>query len=179
MREHDALEHNPQVSRKALEALHSQLFGWALSRCGFDRSAAEDLMQQAYVEVLSGKARFDNKSTLKTFVFGVVQNLARSRFRRLAVHMRLVRTYAIAPADEAARHVEEDHHEQRRIWQAVESLPRRQRDITELVFCRDMTIEAASAVMGVSIGTGRVHYDRAKKALAGTLAGLQSEGSSK
>ena len=177
MREHDALEHNPQVSRKALEALHSQLFGWALSRCGFDRSAAEDLMQQAYVEVLSGKARFDNKSTLKTFVFGVVQNLARSRFRRLAVHMRLVRSYAIAPADEAARHAEEDHHEQRRIWQAVESLPRRQRDITELVFCRDMTIEAASAVMGVSVGTGRVHYDRAKKALAGALAGLQTEGS--
>ncbi len=179
MRQHDALEHNPQVSRKALEALHSQLFGWALSRCGFDRSAAEDLMQQAYVEVLSGKARFDNRSTLKTFVFGVVQNLARSRFRRLAVHMRLVRTYAIAPADEAPRHVEEDHHEQRRIWQAVESLPRRQRDITELVFCRDMTIEAASTVMGVSIGAGRVHYDRAKKALAGALAGLRTEGSSK
>jgi len=51
MREHDALEHNPQVSRKALEALHSQLFGWALSRCGFDHATAEDLMQQAYVEV--------------------------------------------------------------------------------------------------------------------------------
>jgi RNA polymerase sigma-70 factor (ECF subfamily) len=179
MREHDALEHNPQVSRKALEALHSQLFGWALSRCGFDESAAEDLMQQAYVEVLSGRARFDNRSTLKTFVFGVVQNLARSRFRRLAVHMRLVRTYAVSPIEDTASDLKEDHREQQRIWQAVESLPRRQRDITELVFCRDMTIEAASAVMGVSIGTGRVHYDRAKKALAGALAGLQLEGSSK
>ncbi len=175
MREHDALEHNPQVSRKALEALHSQLFGWALSRCGFDQATAEDLMQQAYVEVLSGRARFDNKSTLKTFVFGVVQNLARSRFRRLAVHMRLIKTYANAPVDEVTNDGHEDHHEQRRIWQAVESLPRRQRDITELVFCRDMTIEEASAVMGVSLGSGRVHYDRAKKALAGALAGLQTE----
>ena len=136
-------------------------------------------MQQAYVEVLSGRARFDNKSTLKTFVFGVVQNLARSRFRRLAVHMRLVKTYAISPAEDTAPDVEKDHYEQRRIWRAVESLPRRQRDITELVFCRDMTIEAASAVMGVSIGTGRVHYDRAKKTLAGALAGLQPEGSLK
>jgi len=174
MREHDALEYNPQVSRKALEALHSQLFGWALSRCGFDQATAEDLMQQAYVEVLSGRARFDNKSALKTFVFGVVQNLARSRFRRLAVHMRLIKTYASAPVDETTSDGNADHHEQRRIWQAVESLPRRQRDITELVFCRDMTIEEASAVMGVSVGSGRVHYDRAKKALAGSLAGMQT-----
>lgn len=29
-------------------------------------------MQHAYVELLSGNARFDNKSSLKTFVFSVV-----------------------------------------------------------------------------------------------------------
>ena len=69
MRDHDALENNPHVSRQALEALHGQLFGWALSRCGYDDAVAEDLMQQSYVEVLSGRARFDNKSTLKTFMF--------------------------------------------------------------------------------------------------------------
>ena len=44
MKDDDALVNNPQVSRKALEAIHSQLYGWALTRCGFDRSAAEDLM---------------------------------------------------------------------------------------------------------------------------------------
>ena len=78
MTDHDGLEKNPLVSRQALEALHDQLYGWSLSRCGYDRAAAEDLMQQAYVEILSGKARFDNKSSLKTFMFGVVQMLAKS-----------------------------------------------------------------------------------------------------
>ena len=173
MKDDDALSLNPQVSRQALEAIHSQLYGWALTRCGFDRSAAEDLMQEAYVAVLSGAARFDNKSSLKTFLFGVVQNLARSRFRQIALRMRLVRTYAAGADDEGLDEVQADDRESRQVWKAVEGLPARQRDVTELVFCRDMTIEEAAAVMGVSVGTGRVHYDRAKKALAGRLSALR------
>lgn len=173
MRDHDALENNPYVSKAALEAIHGQLFGWALSRCGFDEANAEDLMQQAYVELLSGRARFDNRSTLKTFVFGVVQNLARSGFRRHNKHLRLVDKFATEQAEST-----EDNHENdslKIVWEAVVTLPKRQRDITELVFIRDMTIEEAAQVMGVSLGTGRVHYDRAKKALADKLAELSPE----
>jgi len=173
MKDDDALSQNPQVSRKALEAIHSQLYGWALTRCGFDRAAAEDLMQEAYVAVLSGAARFDNKSSLKTFVFSVVQNLARSRFRQMALRMRLVTTYAAGAEDEGLDEARMDDKESRQVWKAVEALPARQRDVTELVFCREMTIEEASMVMGVSVGTGRVHYDRAKKALADKLSALR------
>jgi len=122
MREHDALEHNPQVSLKALETLHSQLFGWALTRCGYDQTVAEDLMQQAYVEVLSGRARFDDKSTLKTFVFGIVQNLARSRIRQMAVRLRLINTYANPDDNHHSSTDNDDHGERKMIWQAVESL---------------------------------------------------------
>lgn len=175
MRGHDALEHNPQVSLKALEALHSQLFGWALSRCGYNDAEAWDLMQQAYVEVLSGRARFDNKSTLKTFVFGIVQNLARSQFRQMAVRLRLINTYATPDHNHHGSTDNDEHSEHKMIWQAVESLPQRQRDITELVFCRDMTVAEASQVMGITVGTGRVHYDRAKKSLAHALAELKQK----
>jgi len=167
MRDRDALENNPHITRSALQAIHGQVFGWALSRCDFDHATAEDLMQQAYVELLSGSARFDNKSSLKTFVFAVVQNLARGRFRRLASRLRLVRSYQQEPTSELADIELPD--EQSGVWLAVHRLPARQRDIIELVFCRDMTIEEASAVMGVSVGTGRVHYDRAKKTLRNKL----------
>ena len=163
MRDGDALDNNPHISRSALEAIHSQVYGWALSRCDFDHATAEDLMQQAYVELLSGNARFDNKSTLRTFVFSVVQNLARSRFRRVSSRLRLVKKYhreAIVQSVETAEPPLDDG-----VWRAVRALPARQRDVIELVFCRELTIEQASAVMGVTMGTGRVHYDRAKKAL--------------
>ncbi|MBT8089397.1 MAG: RNA polymerase sigma factor [Gammaproteobacteria bacterium] len=163
MRESDALDKNPHVSRSALEAIHGQVYGWALSRSHYDRAVAEDLMQQAYVELLTGKARFDNKSSLKTFVFSIVQNLARSRYRRIASRLRLVRAAGISTVDDIVQPVEPN--ENAAVWQAVQELPERQRDIVELVFCRDMTIEAAAGVMGVTVGTGRAHYDRAKKTL--------------
>ena len=169
MKDSDALEHNPHVSRSALEAIHDQVFGWSLSRCDFDHAAAEDLMQQAYVELLSGKARFDNKSSLKTFVFSVVQNLARSRFRRLTSRLRLVRQYKPDVVSELVEPVDDG------VWRAVRALPARQRDIIELVFCRDLTVEQAASVMGVSTGTGRVHYDRAKKALREKLRDAMEE----
>ena len=161
MRDSDVLENNPCVSRSALEAIHSQVFGWALSRCNYEQQLAEDLVQQAYVELLTGKARFTGESSLRTFVFSVVQNLARSRFRRRATHLRLV--HRAAPVDDVS-HFEEPQ-EYSALWRAVRALPARQRDIVELVFCRDLTIEEASQIMGVSTGTGRVHYDRAKKSL--------------
>ncbi len=166
MRDEDALDNNPEITRSALEAIHSQVFGWALSRCNYDHHAAEDLMQQAYVELLSGNARFRQESSLKTFVFAVVQNLARGRYRRIATRLRLVRQHGRESEDSytpVETVVGGD------VWRAVGTLPARQRDIIELVFCRELTVEEASAVMGVSVGTGRVHYDRAKKALRAKL----------
>lgn len=167
MRDADALENNPEVTRSALEAIHGQVFGWALSRCNYDQTAAEDLMQQAYVELLSGNARFDNKSSLKTFVFSVVQNLARSRYRRLASRLRLVKQFHATQTEHVVD--AKEPHDDAAVWQHVQALPPRQRDIIELVFCRELTVEQASAVMGVTTGTGRVHYDRAKKALRNRL----------
>ncbi|MDX1507126.1 MAG: RNA polymerase sigma factor [Woeseiaceae bacterium] len=174
MRDDDALDNNPGITRSALEAIHGQVFGWALSRCDYDRQAAEDLMQQAYVELLSGNACFDRRSTLKTFVFSVVQNLARSRYRRIASRFRLVQRYAASEVESTTDAAEPNS--DNGVWSAVKALPERQRDIIELVFCRDMTIEEAAKVMGVTTGTGRVHYERAKKALRAQLGNAEETG---
>ena len=173
MRDSDALENNPHVSRSALAALHDQVYGWALSRCDFDHATAEDLMQQAYVELLSGNARFDNKSSLKTFVFSVVQNLAKNRYRRLATRLRIVRTYRQDVVGEQV--TEEAPAMDDFVWRTVKALPARQRDVIELVFCRDLTVEQAAAVMGITVGTARQHYDRAKKALRERLRDVTGE----
>ena len=163
MRDDDGLDNNPKISRTALSALHDQVFGWALSRCFYDRTFAEDLVQQAYVELLSGKAQFEGRASLKTFVFSVVQNLAKSRYRRQQTRLRVLRHVARDAEGCSVPAIEVDDPSQ--LWCAVQRLPTRQRDIIELKFCRDFTIDEAAAVMGISSGSARVHYDRAKKAL--------------
>lgn len=172
MRDDDALDNNPGISRSALEAIHGQVFGWALSRCNYDRAVAEDLLQQAYVELLSGNARFDGRSSLKTFVFSVVSNLANGRYRRLQTRLRLHAEHA---AQAQTVTLPADDGDEAAIWSAVQALPARQRDVIELVFAADMTIEEAAAVMGVSVGTGRQHYQRAKQALRARLAASGDE----
>src|SRR6266571_8298132 len=74
-----------------LEELHAAAFGWALSCCGWDRSAAEDVLQATYLKLLDGRARFDGRSTVRTFVFGVIARTAReARPRALQPHVNLV-----------------------------------------------------------------------------------------
>src|SRR5256885_15417669 len=68
-----------------LEELHAAAFGWALSCCGWDRSAAEDVLQATYLKLLDGRARFDGRSTFRTFVFGVIGRTAREARRRAAL----------------------------------------------------------------------------------------------
>ena len=105
-------------------------------------------------------------------MFGVVQNLARSRYRRLATRLRLAQSYATDVETSIAPQAQDGAEG---VWAAVQRLPARQRDIIELVFCRELTIEEASRVMGVTTGTGRVHYDRAKKALRASLGEFNVE----
>jgi len=161
----DGLTLNPAVSRSELAAMHDELFGWAMSRVGFDREDAEDLVQQTYVELLSGRAVFDGESSLKTFTFRVLHNLATTGFRRLAVRRRYA-ALTVVDVDERAF---DDGVNTDRVWSAVMRLPARQRDVIELVFCRELTVDEAASVMGIGAGSARTHYARAKERLADWL----------
>jgi RNA polymerase sigma-70 factor (ECF subfamily) len=104
---------------------------------------------------------------VKTWLFGVIRNTAADQRRRrileaVLVHRCFVRREApaIAPAADELLAREQ---RRRRIVDALRRLARRQREVLELVFYQGMTIEESAEVMGVSIGSARVHYDRGKR----------------
>jgi RNA polymerase sigma factor (sigma-70 family) len=53
---------------------------------------------------------------------------------------------------------------------AVSRLPPRQSEILHLVFQHELTLSDSAAVMGISVGSARQHYERAKKRLRQELS---------
>ncbi len=153
-----------------IERLHPASYSWALACCRWNRQEAEDVLQAAYLKVLDGRARFDGRSSMKTWLFGVIRNTAadgrRGRWLERLGLAQWIRDRA-APLDGSA--VEERLAETERRVQVVAALsrlPARQREVLDLVFYHDMTIARAAEVMRVSVGTACVHYDRGKRRLA-------------
>jgi RNA polymerase sigma-70 factor, ECF subfamily len=146
-----------------LEQLHPATFGWALACCGFQRQEAEDVVQTVYLKILDGRARFDGRSSYKTWLFAVVRRTAADRRRRqLVASFGLGRLFARTPSPTVAPVEEADR---ARVRAALAQLAPRQREVLDLVFYHELTIEEAARVMGVALGSARVHYERGKKNL--------------
>ena len=157
-----------------LGKLHADSYGWALACCGRDREEAEEVLQNAYLKVYSGKARFDGRSALRTWLFGVIRRTAAEERRRNIVRRLRAAAYAvIAPTENVAE--PEPAFEvaqcEELILSALRELSPRQREVLQLVFYHDMTIEDAAEVMSVSLGTARTHYERGKARLLEKLGG--------
>jgi RNA polymerase sigma factor (sigma-70 family) len=152
-----------------LEALHSASFGWALVCCGWDREEAEDVLQEAYLKVLDGAAVFDERSSLKTWLFGVIRRTAAGRRRRRwARALALGRWLGGQPDPPSLQNPESSaraSETRRALTCALEALPARQRELLHLVFYQDLTVEEASRILGISLGAARTHYHRGKERL--------------
>ncbi|AHG88944.1 RNA polymerase sigma factor, sigma-70 family [Gemmatirosa kalamazoonensis] len=155
--------------RCALERYHAACFAWALACCGRDRAEAEDVLQATYLKILDGRARFDGRSHPKTWLFGVVRRTAAEERRRRLLWLRvrhpaLVESAAPDPSDADA-----DARARAELLAALGALAPRQREVLHLVFYEELTIEEAAAVMRVSVGTARTHYERGKARLRARL----------
>ncbi len=170
----------PDELKAELERYHADGFGWALSCCRWDRSEAEDVLQTSYLKVLEGKARFAGRSSFRTWLFAVIHRTALEHHRRMRRHhtglLRLVTTRTVDRPDPVLPDAFIASNEaNQRLLDALGQLPRRQQEVLHLVFYQGQTIAEAAAVLEISLGTARTHYERGKAKLRESLAGALSE----
>lgn len=149
-----------------IKSHHRESFLWARQCCDFDSQLAEDVLQQSYLKVLEGKAKFHEQSSPKTWLFSVIRFTALEWLRKNHKEIPLRSDFDLEEAEhipEAATHEE-----------LIQRLPDRQKEILLLVFYHQMTLEKAATVMEVSLGTARTHYDRGKKKLKELILKKQS-----
>lgn len=167
----------PDLERE-LAHVNTAAFGWALACCAGDRAEAEDVLQTSYLKVLDGRARFDGRSSFRTWLFGVVRHTATEIRRRHRWGRWLPLAWLGAnspdgrpdPISALAR-----SEETQELERALGTLPVRQRQVLHLVFYQELTIAEAAAVLGVSVGTARTHYERGKAGLRRMLEGRDRE----
>ena len=149
--------------RERLAALHEECWGWALACCHGEPDTAEEVLHMSYHKVLDQRARHDGRSLFKTWLFSVIRFTALDHRRWSARRwLRFIGLEnASAVADERPRGDEATARRER----CDEVRAARQAEVQRLVFYHDLTLDDAAAVMGVSSGSARQHYERGKTKL--------------
>lgn len=149
---------------------HRAAFGWALACCRWDPAAAEDVLHTAYLKIVDQRARYAGNAEFRTFLFGVIRRTASEERRRSAVRKAFSLSWlaqnghepTVPPIGLDTMLRDETN---RALIAALMRLSARQREVLHLVFYQDLSIADAASVIGISVGSTRVHYERGKAQL--------------
>jgi RNA polymerase sigma factor (sigma-70 family) len=153
---------------------HADNFGWALACCAWDRDSAEDVLQEAYLRVLDGRAKFGEKSSAKTWFFAVIKRVAsdvkRTQTRRSILNLRVLASDTVSLAEQSPMQTAVYAQESaQQLQSALMLLSVRQREVLHLVFYSEFTVEQSAQTLQISVGSARTHYQRGKERLAQLL----------
>lgn len=154
--------------------LHPESYGWAMACCRHDAEEAADTLQTVYLKVLQSQARFEGRGEFKTWLFGVIRrtaserrrqqwrrNLALLRFAESGISTTASASDPVIPSEHAASRERSDQ-----FRALLNRLPERQRQVLHLIYYQQLSVSQAAEAMGISLGSARQHFDRAKKRLA-------------
>jgi RNA polymerase sigma-70 factor (ECF subfamily) len=154
-----------------LELYHryrTPIFRFAFRMTGSSASA-EDITQECFLALLAGAAFDMARGNLRTYLFGIVRNLA---LRRLRVSERECEEPddVPSPQDTAAELISAERAEL--VSRAIGELPALQREALILFEYEDLSLEETAAVTGVEVGAVKARLHRARQALRNRLAPL-------
>ena len=145
-----------------------RVFGFLLKKVG-DQTAAEELAQETFVEAYRNRERFQGRSKVSTWLFGIALNRARNYLNRAPERRyRFVSDDAAAPImDGADSPLERVLREERvrHVRAALDQLPGDLREALVLISMESMSYDEAGEALGIPSGTVKSRVFRARKQL--------------
>jgi RNA polymerase sigma-70 factor (ECF subfamily) len=167
---------------QALKVLYGQISDRAMAvamRVMKDRTEAEDVVQETFVEVWKRAKQFDpGRGGAAAWVITIAKNRAIDRLRAKGTSARTAREAAMQPevdASPAPLEAAEQRRDRERVLDALGQLPIEQRRAVELAYFEGFTQSEIASEMQEPLGTIKTRIRLAMAKLAGLLA-TETEG---
>ena len=167
---------------RAFEAMYDRHGGAAFSlayRIAGDRTAAEDIVQEAFLSIWRSRVRYQrDRGSVRTWVLGIVHHRGIDGLRRNEVHRRRrasaegIEEWKEAPERTDAEAIQRD--EARTVRAALSELPEQQGRVIQLAYFGGFTHTEIAELLELPVGTvkGRMRLglEKLRTALAGEAA---------
>lgn len=168
-RENLLLKNVAEGDREAFRELYdltSRRIYFYLYRLLQDATRAEDVQMEVYVQIWKGAGRFQGKSKVTTWMFGIARNLALKEMRKQRSHANIDDYVHLEDPNQP----DLDAPDRKRILQkAMAMISFKHREVLDFVFFQQMRYQEIAALLDVSVNTVKTRVYYAKAALQKTM----------
>jgi len=131
---------------------------------------AEDLVQDCLARALSRRHLFHSDANIRPWLFTVMHNLHVSNCRQAGVRMAFARNQ-MAISSEGREASQEHAADLKRVFRAINTLPKEQRDVVVLVTIQELSYQEAARALNIPIGTVMSRLARGRDSIRTILSG--------
>ena len=132
------------------------------------RDEAEDVLQRVFYEVWRNRDRYDPTRSLEAWVLGIARKRAIDQLRRRHANVVPIEELRDIAGDDG-RELAERYARANQVRDALEHLPREQREALTLAYFGDLTQTEIAERLGVPLGTVKARTFRGLRRLADIL----------
>ena len=134
-----------------------------------DRQKAEEMAQDAFMQIFRNLKKFRGEAAFSTWIFSVSINLYRSAMRRKSLPVESIDDLMDLAAGKIPYLQIEEQERDELVRRAVALLPQRYRDAIIVFYFREMDLTETASILGVSEGTAKAWLHRGRELLRGKL----------
>ena len=143
---------------------HRQVYNYLYSIIR-ESSGTDDVLQEVFIGIWKGAARFQNKSSPKTWIYRIAYKQAMSWFRKHHKDMNMEKIEEKVDLDDNPEETAIATMQNHQVQKALEQLAPKHRAVLELAFIQAMSYSEIAEILECPIGTVKSRMSHALKSL--------------